>query len=174
MKNEFETRGEITAIFLKKKDGSFIETLINTSDLPKVNAFQNSWYPTTDRSGSIYVFGHAPKSEKGRKTEQLHRWIFDNPKGYVVDHINHDTLNNTRSNLRVIKQFQNAHNTKGAQKSSKSGIRGVFWNKRMERWQAQIRINGKRIHIGTFNDISEAERAVKEEKAKHKDLLQLI
>lgn len=40
MKNDFEIRGDVTAIFLRRKDGNPMETIISTSDLPKAQEFQ--------------------------------------------------------------------------------------------------------------------------------------
>ena len=164
MKNKFEVKGSVTAIFINNKDGTVSETLISTSDLEKVNQFPNQWY--FSMLGDFkYVFGHMP-GRKG-KVYSLHRWILDDPKGYEIDHINHNTLDNTRNNLRKATRSQNSQNLKGAHKDSKSGIRGVYWQKNLKKWQAQICVNNKRIHLGTFDEREEAAKAVKEARGKH-------
>lgn len=169
LRNEYEIRGDVTAIFLKRRSGEILETLISTSDLPKVQELQIGWYARLHRhTKTFYVQGHTPRiGEKDSKTISLHRFIMDNPKGLVVDHINHDTLNNTRKNLRAVTKEHNCQNLKGAQRNSKTGIRGVSWNKRRNRWYAQIRSHGKNIYVGLFKNIEDAEKAVIEARRKY-------
>ncbi|GMA55457.1 hypothetical protein GCM10025857_68140 [Alicyclobacillus contaminans] len=54
MKNEFEIRGDVTAIFVKAKGGKMLETLIDTSDLPIADSMPNSWYAHADSSQHRY------------------------------------------------------------------------------------------------------------------------
>jgi hypothetical protein len=164
MKNEYEVRGEVTAIIIKHPDGSVIQTMISSSDFDKVNSFPNSWYVVM-YNNNPYIYGHYV-GRKG-KVVALHRLIYDNPKGYEIDHINHNTLDNTRNNLRVVTRAQNSQNLNGAHKDSKSGIRGVYWQKNLNKWQAQICINRERIHLGTFTDKAEAEKTVIEARQKY-------
>jgi hypothetical protein len=160
MKNDYQIEGDITRIFLNRKDGSTIETRISTSDLPKVKEFPNTWCASwQENTRSFYVLGHAPVKDNKRKRISLQRWIFNEPEGLVIDHINHDTLNNTRENLRAITNAQNQQNRKGAPISSGSGIRGVYWYKRDKKWKVKITLNNKGIDMGNFNDIKEAEKA---------------
>lgn len=69
----------------------------------------------------------------------------------IVDHINHDTLDNRRLNLRVVTRSQNSQNRRGAQAGNKTGIRGVSWNKAARKFTAQIYINKARKHLGSFS-----------------------
>jgi GTP:adenosylcobinamide-phosphate guanylyltransferase len=89
------------------------------------------------------------------------------PVNMVVDHIDADTTNNRRNNLRVITNAQNIQNKKGARRDSNTGIRGVNWHKPSNKWVARFQVDGKRINLGTFDDINEAEKAVKEARAKY-------
>jgi hypothetical protein len=159
--NAYEVRGDITAIFIVKKDGTRLETLISTSDLEKVKAFKYAWCSKWDPvMESHYVMGRY--LEDGvRKLVMLHRFLFDNPEGFVIDHINHDTLNNTRSNLRVVTFAENQMNRRGPRKDSKSGILGVSWDKKSKKWRSQIQRNGVKMHLGFYDDIKEAESIVK-------------
>lgn len=163
MKNRYEIRGKITAIFLDRKDGTLVETLIDTSCLSKVNEFKNKWTLRENKKRKqMYVQGH----HKG-KSYSIHRFIMDCPKGYVVDHIDHDTLNNCKSNLRIVTNAENQQNRLGAKKGSKSGVRGVYWHKGDERWRAQVSINKKTYYLGEFKDIKEAEQVVIEARKKY-------
>lgn len=161
MKNEYEVRGDNVAIFLNRKDGTMLETLISVSDFEKVDSFPNTWYPITFKKhpSTFYVQGYF-KSNGKNTPKLLHRWLLDEPKGLVVDHINHDTLNNTRENLRVITQGQNCQNRKGPQINSTTDIRGVSFVKHFKKYKAHMQLNGKTITIGYFHDIKEAEKAV--------------
>lgn len=91
MKNKYEIRGEITAIILRKKDGSTKETLIDTEDLSKVDEFPNTWC-----EHQMYVRGTTDQYNENRKTWSMHRLIMNAPNHLVVDHINHDTLDKER------------------------------------------------------------------------------
>jgi hypothetical protein len=70
-----------------------------------------------------------------------------------VDHINHNGLDNRRINLRIATARQNKQNTK-IQKSNTSGYKGV--TKDRTKWRAMIRISGKRVHLGMFDDKRDA------------------
>ena len=71
------------------------------------------------------------------------------PKGLVVDHINGNTLDNRRSNLRVCTQSQNLMNSKKPS-NNKSGFKGISWHKSSKSWQVYITANKKRIIGGYF------------------------
>jgi hypothetical protein len=162
VKNKYEIRGEVTAIFLKSPKYGAMETLISTTKLDMVKEFPNTWRPIYDKStGLFYVRGSL-----NRKSLAIHRLITNAPFGMQVDHINHDTLNNTDQNIRVITQAQNLQNQRGSQKNSKSGVRGVNWHKHMKKWVAKVKVNRKFVYLGYYHDIEEAERVVKEARAR--------
>lgn len=84
--------------------------------------------------------------EKGRKvTVRMHRLISGCPRGKVVDHINHDTLDNRRANLRICTQSENLRNKRDQGK-------GYYFQKQNHNWVVDI--NGK--HIGSFATEDEA------------------
>jgi hypothetical protein len=92
-----------------------------------------------------------------------HRAIFIMHHGYspeIVDHIDNNKSNNKIENLRPATKAENAWNSK-IHKHNTSGIRGVSWNKQTNKWRAAINVNGKALHLGRFNDIKDAENAVK-------------
>lgn len=77
-----------------------------------------------------------------------------------VDHQNHDRTDNRFINLRDV---SNAENAKNMRKSSrnKSGVVGVFKHSQLDKWTAQIVVDGKARHIGLFDSLSEAAAARK-------------
>ena len=72
-----------------------------------------------------------------------------------TDHINRDRADNRRSNLRPATRTENGRN-RGPQRNNKSGFKGVHWDKRLGKWQARIRVNGKNIHLGYFDNLQDA------------------
>jgi len=88
----------------------------------------------------------------------MHREIIDAPSEMKVDHIDNNGLNNRRSNLRLATVTQNNANT-GLRRNNKSGHKGVFWNRQMKKWQAQIRFENKCFHLGYFTDVGLAAEA---------------
>jgi len=75
-----------------------------------------------------------------------------------VDHIDNNPSNNSLENLRWVSPSENNMNTRICSKNT-SGIKGVMWDKRREKWCAQITFKGKQIKIGSFDTIEEAEIA---------------
>jgi hypothetical protein len=82
-----------------------------------------------------------------------HRYILDCPEDKVVDHIDGNTLNNRKSNLRVASQQQNCWNkSKLSTRKCHSKYLGVTWVKATSRWQARI----GNMYLGRFQSEKEA------------------
>ena len=97
----------------------------------------------------------------------MHREITNAPKGMQVDHINGNTLDNRKENLRVCTRSQNMMN-RGKQNNNKSGYKGVSYMKKKDPnyeypkpWRAQIKCptNQKVIHLGCYKYPEQAARA---------------
>jgi len=80
-----------------------------------------------------------------------------NPKSYI-DHIDRNPLNNNLSNLRIVNNQQNQFNR---------NAKGYSWNKADKKWHSQIRLNGKNIHLGYFENEEEAHQKYLEAKEKY-------
>lgn len=80
----------------------------------------------------------------------MHRVIMEVSDEYKVDHINHDTLDNRRENLRICKQEQNLRNRikKGDFSSIYKGVHKC--GRRKEKWQATISFSKKHIYLGRY------------------------
>lgn len=168
MKNDYEIRGDMTAIIINSPKYGRLEALISTNKLDRAKEFPNSWYANWDKiANTFYVVGNLLIGNGKQTLVMFHRWVTNIPRGMVVDHKNHDGLINTDDNLRICTHAENQQNRKGAQMNSKSGIRGVFWNKNAKKWQAHIRLQGKQIYLGRFDDIVDAEQAVIEARLKY-------
>ena len=93
-----------------------------------------------------------------RKIQYLHRLVMDAPKKVQVDHIDGNKLDCRRTNLRLCTHAGNMRNCR-MRKNNTSGRKGVSWHRKSGKWQAQIRVNGKLIHIGLFEFPDEAATA---------------
>jgi hypothetical protein len=89
----------------------------------------------------------------------MHRQIMDAPEGHYVDHINHDTCDNRRENLRVATPTESMRNTR-ALRGGTSPFKGVGLARR--RWVARIQIEGEQIGLGRFLTQREAAAAYNE------------
>ena len=97
-----------------------------------------------------------------RKNYYIHRLVafcfleldLENTK-QVIDHQDRNPLNNFVSNLRIVTNQQNAFN---------KNAKGYYWNKQANKWQSQIKLNGKSIHLGYFETEEDASYAYNQEK----------
>jgi hypothetical protein len=79
----------------------------------------------------------------------LHRLIAGEPIGMFVDHANRDGLDCRRINLRVCDRAKNQQNSV-AQSRNASGFKGVSFHRIRNKWQATIKKDGKKRHLGYF------------------------
>lgn len=155
MKNEYEVCGEITFIHLRKRSGEIIKTIIDTEDLLIVNSISGAWCGNQDaRTGSYYVHSR----NRSKKTKFcLHRLIMGDPEGLEIDHINRDTLDNRKVNLRSVSRSVNRQNLAVFSNNKSSGVRNVSWHVRDKNWQVCVNAFGKAHYFGRFNTLEEAE-----------------
>lgn len=99
----------------------------------------------------------------GGRLHRAHRLVLalvsgSDPGPLHVDHIDGNGLNNNPANLRMATHQENLRN-RGPQKNNTTGRKGVSWNKHAQKYVAQIKINGRPIHLGCFVDIESASAA---------------
>lgn len=119
--------------------------VIDVQDADRVLA--RRWTLHSARSGAyVKAVGHGG--------DFLHRFILELPSrrasGLVVDHINHDILDNRRENLRAVPTVLNLVNSGANKTAVYSLFKGVTYDLKRRRWVAQIGIDGKHRHIGRF------------------------
>jgi hypothetical protein len=110
---------------------------------------------------AIYAARNARVAERAAGAPsfiRLHRAIMQASRGQEVDHVNGDTLDCRRANLRLATRTQNMQN-RGRQRNGASGFKGVSKWKANPGWIAQITILGKRVYLGSFGTPEEAARA---------------
>lgn len=122
--------------------------------------YLNQWKWTADfdlHTKSYYAIRkqRSTKLNQKQKFIRMHRLIMNAPKGKVVDHINHDTLDNRKENLRIVSIRQNMQNKKI---KGISKYRGVHWDKKANKWRASISINNKTKELGRFEGTLKGER----------------
>jgi len=88
----------------------------------------------------------------------MHRFITNAPKGTIIDHRNHESLDNRKVNLRFATHSQNCCNKKILKKGT-SKYRGVGIDKKSKKWRAVIYYNGIRKYLGSFENEEDAARA---------------
>jgi hypothetical protein len=124
------------------------EVLIDDDDYYRVTA--HTWWLTAKKYVYTTIDG---------KNVQLHRFITGEwDKKTEIDHVNGNRCDNRKENLRRTTRAQNALN-KGAGKHNKSGYRGVFLNKRTERWTAEVSVGGERVNLGSYETAEDAAKA---------------
>jgi hypothetical protein len=130
-----------------------IEIQIDRDEVWRLKEY--NWCLNHRRGNKLYFIRHTT----GRNSsDQLHREIMNCPKGMVCDHINGDTLDNRKSNLRICTSIENCRNSKRP-KNNTSGYKGVHWEKANKKWVAIIQINYKKIYLGLFDDRQKAHEA---------------
>ena len=98
-----------------------------------------------------YIVGRAESYPKP-KIVKMHNVVTNCP---YVDHIYHKKYDNRRSKLRRANDLLNARN-RVAPSNSTSGIKGVSWRKRNQKWRAYITVNHKRIELGEYENKEDA------------------
>lgn len=84
----------------------------------------------------------------------------------MVDHIDHNGLNNQRSNLRVTTQAENNRNRVGANSNSRTGVRGVHLDKESGKYKVSVGYNYDRYYFGRYDTLEEAANVAERERAK--------
>jgi hypothetical protein len=110
-----------------------------------------SWHVTMEG----YAAAPFRQADGKYKIKKLHILVNETPPDKVTDHINGDSLDNRRENLRTATRAQNCHNSKPRPGGSK--FKGV--SPRGSSWRATIMANGKRHHLGFFSSEMDAARA---------------
>jgi hypothetical protein len=162
IKNKFEILGDITKIFISKRDGQIFEVLVDTDIYyEKLKDLDISWIAGFDETTGNYYVRYTTYCAKGseekddRKTIYLHRYITDADETISVDHYDHNSLNNLMSNLRITKFSNNSKNRNGANSNNKSGYRNVCWSKSYKKWIVQLQIDGKNNMFKEMFDTAE-------------------
>lgn len=155
--NKYDMRGKYAKIILS--DGQ--RCIIDKEDVDILKQFYWSY-----NRHNKHVNGNVEN-----KTIQIARYIMMS-RGYclsandVVDHIDRNPLNNIKKNLRVCDRRTNAFN-KGCQTNNKTGYPGVSFHKTKHQYQAYIKIDGRHIYLGFYDNLEDAIKARKNAENKY-------
>lgn len=116
------------------------------------------WFAAHWKNGFYACRGGKMTNGIRKPNEALHRTIMNPPEGMMIDHINGNTLDNRRDNLRICSNTQNQRNQQLSKRNT-VGYKGVSWHQRHKKWIARIRVNNRLIHLGYYTDLIEGAKA---------------
>lgn len=119
--------------------------IVDDEDYDKIS--KHKWY-AGKMGNTYYAVRKSPRKHGKQRTLYMHNEILDIPLGFETDHKNHCGLDNRKVNLRPCTRSENQHNRK--RQNGTSQYKGVHWDKDTKKWQSQIGLNGKTIHLGQF------------------------
>jgi hypothetical protein len=135
-----------------------------------VDPVEQRFWTKIEKSGgcwlwTAYITTHGYGSFWDGKYISAHRYSYalaNGPiqKGLEIDHVCHNRGCVKPDHLRIVTQKQNNENQNGVTARNTSGVLGVFWNSRVNKWEASVTHNYKKILVGRFEDIEVAEAAV--------------
>lgn len=129
--------------------------IVDVDVAPSMSAWE--WHASEKGAGKFYARRNE-WTDGNMRAVYLHRVIAGAPDGYEVDHINGDSLDNRRENLRVCPAAKNRQNRlKRIVKSS--AFKGVSWDSRRRLWVAAIYVEGRKKYLGRFDSEEAAARA---------------
>ena len=146
--NKYIIKNNYVEMIIESKVYGTIIVKIDNDDLEKCSKL--TWHYAKNKD-SKYI-----QTRVKGKMIKLHRYIMNiDNSNLLVDHINRDTLDNRKSNLRICTYQQNSFN-KSIRIDNTSGITGISFHNINKKWRAKIKYNNLTIHLGYFEDINEA------------------
>lgn len=158
-RNKYDVSGEYGIGYLNNSEKTF---LFDKEDYDKIASY--TWY----LSDNGYVISSTYRNTNEEKVVLLHRVVMGltDDDAECADHIDHNTLDNRKSNLRVCTIQKNNCNQKVSSKNT-SGITGVSFHKQTQKWRARINFCGEEIYLGTYIKLEDAIKARREAEDKY-------
>ena len=130
--------------------------IIDVADKPLINGWRfSTGQHNENRCGNVrwdVIAYRGTRSDKTRETLFLHTLITQYEE---TDHINGNTFDNRRENLRAATASQNQHN-QTLRANNVTGYKGVSWHKQREKFRTRIMVNGHERHLGAFDSAIDA------------------
>ena len=146
-------------------------TIIDLDEYEKVKNFPYSWHSYYNAHTKTYyalATEYRGVNEHPRSRNMFLQTLIMNPnrdKNIEIDHINHNTLDNRKENLRVVSFLHNSQHRKAKNSNNKSGYRNVAVID--GKFVVQLQLNGKNTKLGIFTDVDEAGKFAKEMREKY-------
>ena len=132
---------------------------------------EERFWSKVDKTGDCWIWtaactpdGYGKIRHEGKLvyTHRLsYEWMHGEiPEGMYIDHRCFQRNCVRPDHLRLVTNAQNHQNRRGAQSNSTTGVRGVYWHKPARKYQARVKLGGKKYSAGYFDTLKEAEAAV--------------
>lgn len=134
--NDVIIEGDVAQLVLTNRQGLEVtRVMVDIQDLALVTEIR---WGAQRASGAIYAAG---RTKNGRRYVLIHRLLMSPPPGMEIDHINGNSLDNRRANLRIVTHQENAQNV--ARRDRRAEHRNVAFIKSKRCWRAKIHVGGK-------------------------------
>jgi hypothetical protein len=154
--NSIEDCGEYIKIFFFNREHGC--TLVDKEDYIKVKDY--CWCRTVGIGGVFYSIANA-KGKHYSSSVYMHSIILPTKEGIIPEHKDGDGLNNRKLNMRTASSSQNSMNTKVSKRNT-SGVKGISWNIKQNKWESCLSVGGKRVLRKLFKNKSDAIKARKD------------
>lgn len=134
--NRYEIEQDVAYLIVYSDNGDVVKCIIDKEDVDRLSKYH--WSYNSQGYFNSYING---------RHIQLQNFITNNIEGYTCDHINRNTFDNRKCNLRFVTFSENKINNRN---------RGYTYDNRKKKWTAYITIKYKRIWLGTFDTEREA------------------
>lgn len=157
MKNHYDVNGDSVKVYSNGKN-KHLYFFIDKADLDTIAGY--SWRVYIGKVNNNYKRVETSITTNNKTTHvMLARFLMGYPKGKFTDHIDCDSLNNRRDNIRLASQSENSRNVPKTFKKTHSKFKGVSWHKRKNKWIATCAVNSKNKFLGYFSNEIDAAKA---------------
>ena len=162
--NDYKIDGEITYIYIVNRKLKKFIVIIDTDDLQKLIDLNCGWHVIYDKATNEYYARaiqiiYDEGNNRIVNTIWMQRFLMGvTSKKLVVDHHNHNRLDNRKDNLYITEHTNNSTNRKGANKNNKTtGIRNVTYIEKENAYWVQFMRKGERFRwVFPVNQFDEA------------------
>ena len=135
------------AYIVLQKDNIYKEVLFDIEDIEKIKQYK--WHLHLRKKDMRYdACANTYGNHKNRKYINMPRYILNCPITLTIDHLNHNTLDNRKQNLKICSSYENNQN----KRINTSGCVGVCWDKARNKWHVMFRNQ----NLGRFDTFEEA------------------
>ena len=130
---------------------------VDPADYKRLRRYE--WLARKGRN-SFYARRHVPRAKPAKEMLiYMHQQVIRVPQGMVIDHVNHDGMDNRSANLRPATYAQNLYHRKKRLGAKYSKYKGICWKKKSRKWVARIGFDKKELHLGYFASEIDAAKA---------------